>query len=198
MRFQPFAKRLFISFALLAFLFSSNFSLAQRTSYELGLNPSSLKWKQIKTDKVQVIFPHGLELSAQRVANLVHFLSDSTNISIGKTSGRVSIILQTQTTIPNGFVSLTPFRSEFFMTPPQFNFSGSTNWADLLTIHEYRHVKQALGSKKGVTKAVSCTVWTKWLGIYEIHGFASLVFRRRCGGGGNGFNCHGKRQNARI
>ncbi|MFT5913868.1 MAG: hypothetical protein ACJAWV_001615 [Flammeovirgaceae bacterium] len=155
MQLQAPAKKAFLLFLLLTLFIFSNQLLAQRTSYELGLNPSKLKWKQIKTDKVQVIFPSGLEFSAQRVANLVHFLSDSTNISIGKTSGRVSIILQTQTTIPNGFVSLTPFRSEFFMTPPQFNFSGSTNWADLLTIHEYRHVKQALASKVGVTKAVS-------------------------------------------
>jgi hypothetical protein len=155
MQLQAPAKKAFLLFLLLTLFIFSNQLLAQRTSYELGLNPSKLKWKQIKTDKVQVIFPSGLEFSAQRVANLVHFLSDSTNISIGKTSGRVSIILQTQTTIPNGFVSLTPFRSEFFMTPPQFNFSGSTNWADLLTIHEYRHVKQALASKVGVTKVAS-------------------------------------------
>ena len=139
----------------LSVLLISTLQAQSLESYELGLNPSKMRWQQIKTDKVQVIFPKGLEASAQRVANLVTFLSDSTNISLGKTSGRVSIILQNQTTIPNGFVSLVPFRSEFFMTAPQFNFLGSANWADLLTIHEYRHIKQFRNSQVGLTKLAS-------------------------------------------
>lgn len=135
---------LFLNF----FLVSSSFS----QFYELGLNPSKLKWYQIKTDKAQVIFPMGLESQAQRVARLVNFMADSTKSTVGSIDKRVSIILQNQTTIPNGFVAVSPFRSEFFTTPPQFNFAGSSNWLDLLTIHEYRHVLQNQNARVGITK----------------------------------------------
>ena len=134
-------------------LFCIHFIYAQ--SYELGLNPSRLKWYQIKTDQVQVIFPQGLDQQAQRVANLIQYLADSTKLAVGQKSNRVSILLQNQTTIPNGFVSVSPFRSEFFMTPPQFNFAGSANWMDLLTIHEYRHVLQNQNARVGITKLAS-------------------------------------------
>jgi len=123
--------------------------------FDLGLNPPSMSWNQINTDKVQVIFPTPLEVQAQRVANLIHYLYDNSIASIGDQSDKVTIILQNQTTTSNGFVSTFPFRSEFFTTPPQFAFSGTANWMDLLTIHEYRHVQQFQNSKRGITKLVA-------------------------------------------
>jgi hypothetical protein len=124
-------------------------------SYPLGLNPPSLRWKQIETDKVEVVFPENVEGQAQRVANLIHFLYDSSYFSLGPKADKVSVILQNQTTVSNGFVTVGPFRSEFYLNPPQFNFAGSANWLDLLAIHEYRHVEQFVNSKKGVTKLSS-------------------------------------------
>ncbi|MGB0524716.1 MAG: TolB family protein [Flammeovirgaceae bacterium] len=143
-------------FALLVLICCVSSPLLLAQTYELGLTPSKLKWYQLKTDKVQVVFPKGLDAQAQRIANLVHFLADTSNTqSIGNISEPVSIFLQNQTTIPNGFVAISPFRSEFFTTPPQFNFAGSSNWMDLLTIHEYRHVQQNQNAKIGITKFMS-------------------------------------------
>jgi hypothetical protein len=137
-----------------SFLFSLLFLLirlqAQVPANPIGLNPSKLKWDQINTDKVQVIFPRGTDLQAQRVANVVHYLWDRHNESIGDNMHKVSIILHNQTNIPNGFVTVGPFRSEFYLTSPQFNHS--TDWLDVLAIHEYRHVKQFGNSRKGITK----------------------------------------------
>lgn len=120
--------------------------------FTLGLNPSSMKWEQIDTDKVQVIYPEGMDDHAQRAANIIHMLYDSSYYSLGDKKGKVSIILQNQTTVSNGFVTVGPFRSEFYTTPPQFNFLGAASWWDFLTIHEYRHVQQFLNAKRGITK----------------------------------------------
>ena len=122
---------------------------AQVPANQIGLNPTSLKWNQINTDKVQVIFPKGLESQGQRVANLAHYLWDEHDASVGDLDGKVSILLQNQTAISNGFVTVGPFRSEFYMTPPQFDVT--TDWLDILTIHEYRHVKQFMNTRKGIT-----------------------------------------------
>ena len=140
-------KRVLIS--LLLFLFSLT---AFPQFHPLGLNPPSLDWKQIDTEKVQVIFPETSTRQAQRVANIIHHLYDSSYYSLGDRKKKVSIILQNQTTISNGFVTVGPFRSEFYVNAPQVNFSGTTDWIDLLTIHEYRHVEQFTNAKKGLTK----------------------------------------------
>lgn len=144
-----------------AFLGNISSSFAQIPANSLGLNPLSLKWSQIKTDKVRVVFPRNLEAQGQRVANIVHYLWDHSNESIGDKMMPITILLQNQTTNPNGFVAPGPLRSEFYMTPPQFLFNGVSNWLDVLAIHEYRHVKQFSNSRRGVSGVVK-TLLGSW------------------------------------
>src|SRR5215510_8392420 len=82
-----------------------------------GGNPPSIHWKQINTDTARIIFPTGLDSTAQRVSNIVHWLAKNNPAPLGDRVRKVNIVLQTQTTIANGYVSLAPFRSEFFLTP---------------------------------------------------------------------------------
>ena len=141
--------------SILYIIFFNFFFQSFSQQFFLGLNSPSLKWKEIHTEKVHIIFPHTLSSKAQRIACLTHYLSEKRNQSIGSEIGKVTIILHNQTVIPNGFVSLLPFRSEFYTTPPQFFFGGPVNWLDLLSIHEYRHVQQFLNARKGITKLAS-------------------------------------------
>ncbi len=144
---------------------------AQIPANPIGLNPHGIKWSQIKTDKVQVIYPQGLDAQGQRVANIVHYLWDKNNESIGDIKQPVTILLQNQPSISNGFVTPGPFRSEFFLMSPQFNCSS--DWLDLLAIHEYRHVKQFGNAKKGITKLV------RWFsGSWGWGGMAALAWPR--------------------
>ena len=148
------------TFALSCFLLGTASQLtAQIPANPIGANPFSLQWNQIETNRVQVIFPQGLEAAGQRVANVVHYLWDNNTESIGNGRQKVTILLQNQTIIPNGFVTVGPFRSEFNMTPPQFN--NTTDWLDVLAIHEYRHVQQFGNLKKGLTKLVK-TISGSW------------------------------------
>ncbi|NJO02275.1 MAG: hypothetical protein HC880_11820 [Bacteroidia bacterium] len=139
-------------FTLLLWLTPFIGATAQVPSNRLGLNPLRLRWNQIHTDKVRVIFPEGLESQGQRVANVVHYLQENHRESIGDRFQEVNILLQNQTTIPNGFVTVGPFRSEFLVTPPQFLTSGPGDWIDMLAIHEYRHVQQFANTRRGITE----------------------------------------------
>lgn len=122
-------------------------------SQQFGGNPPSLKWKQINTDTVRVIFPAGLDSQAQRVAAVVHYLAATKPFSLGDQLKKVDIVLQNQTIIANGYVQLGPFRSEFFLTPEPVNFSqGSVSWTDQLALHEYRHVQQFNNFNNGLSK----------------------------------------------
>jgi hypothetical protein len=120
---------------------------------QFGGNPVSLRWKQINTDSVKVVFPYGLDSQAQRVASVVHYLAAEKPFSLGDRLKKVSIVLQNQTTIANGYVQMGPFRSEFFLTPDPMNFSqGSISWTDQLALHEYRHVQQFNNFHNGLSK----------------------------------------------
>jgi hypothetical protein len=124
------------------------------SAQQFGGNPPSLKWKQINTDTVRIIFPAGLDAQAQQVAAIVRQLSGATLSTIGSRQRKIDIVLQNQTIIPNGYVGLAPFRSEFEVTPEQNSFDlGSLPWNKLLAIHEYRHVMQYNNFRVGVSKA---------------------------------------------
>ena len=132
--------------ALTFFLISCCFVSA---TAQLGLNPPSTKWKEIKTKDIQVIFPIDREAEAQRVANMLTEIKATENSTLGNETKRIPIILHQNTVVPNGFVSILPWRSEFYLTPPQQQFAGTIDWLDLLTIHEYRHAQQMATARKG-------------------------------------------------
>jgi hypothetical protein len=118
---------------------------------QFGGNPPSIKWKQINTDTVRIIFPAGLEEQAKRIAGISHSLSSKTPQSIGDRIRKIDIVLQNQTTISNAYVGLGPYRSEFQLTPDPNNFVlGSLPWLESLSIHEYRHVQQYNNFRKGI------------------------------------------------
>ncbi|MDX2190031.1 MAG: hypothetical protein SFY32_09220 [Bacteroidota bacterium] len=136
---------------------------------EFGGNPWNINWQEINSDTARIIFPKGLENQAQRVANIVHYLAANEKETIGKKHLKINIVLQNQYIIPNGYVGLAPWRSEFFMTPLfQSQELGSLPWHELLSLHEYRHVLQYSNSRRGVSKALYF--------LFGQQGWASSVF----------------------
>lgn len=124
-----------------------------------GGNPPSLKRWQIKTDTARIILPVGLDREAQRIVSVVHYLaanhSANSDLSLGNQLHCINIVFQNQTTIANGFVALSPYRSEFLMTPDMNNFDeGSLPWDDQLPVHEYRHAMQFNNFRNGLSKAM--------------------------------------------
>lgn len=149
--------RLVFRFWLIGVLWAGlcGFSELRAQGYGLGLNPSSMRWFQLVNEHGQVIYPAGQEAQARRTLDLISALADSSQASIGYRKRPIPIILHGKTTVPNGFVAIGPFRSEFYLSPPQFSFLGSGDWLDILAIHEYRHVQQNTNARVGVTKLAS-------------------------------------------
>ncbi len=128
-----------LSILLLLFITTANKIYAQ----EFGGNPPSIKWQQINMPAAKIIFPVGLDSAGLRVANIIRQMNNAIKPTIGFKQKQISILLQNQTTIANGYVGLAPFRSEFYLTPEQNSFDiGSLWWPEQLAIHEFRHVQQ--------------------------------------------------------
>jgi hypothetical protein len=141
---------LLIIFCLLIFFPGS----AQEISFQ-QTNPTSLKWFQVNTPNFNVLFPKGFDQQALRVANTLELIHDPEASSMGVRPKPISIILQSQSSISNAFVTLAPRRSEFYIMPPQnYNFAGTNDWLSLLASHEYRHVVQYQRSIVGFNKFV--------------------------------------------
>lgn len=125
-------------------------------SQNFGGNPADIKWKQINTERVRIIFPSGLDSQANRIANVMRLLGDTTAKTIGGSQKKWNVILQNQTTLANAYVRMAPIMSEFYMIPPQNSFAnGSIRWDDNLAIHENRHIQQFSNFNKGFTKVFS-------------------------------------------
>jgi hypothetical protein len=121
--------------------------------FVLSNNPPAVQWQQINSPSIKVIYQPGAEVQAQRIANTLEHIRAVESRALTKAPRKLSIILQGQSAISNGFVSLTPRRSEFYVMPPQdYNFLGSNDWLTLLAVHEYRHVVQFQQAITGFNK----------------------------------------------
>lgn len=123
---------------------------------QFGGNPAGLKWKQVNTPSVKVIYPETLDDSiARRVASVTNYLQEHYSNTIGGRIRKVSLLLQNNTTISNAYVALAPYRSEFYLMPPVNALElGAQNWADNLSIHEFRHVQQYSNFNHGLSKVM--------------------------------------------
>ncbi len=108
------------------------------------------EWQKLKSKYAEIIFKKEQEKEANQIANTISYIQKNNTKSIGYHNESVSIILRSNTVESNGFVTYSPFRSEFFNTSPTtFNVLGTTDWLSTLAIHEYRHVQQFLNNRAG-------------------------------------------------
>jgi hypothetical protein len=148
--------------------FLSN-SAAAQVGVGLEQNPARLRWQQIRTSHFKIIFPRGLDPEAQRMANTMEAIYEPVSRSLDRRPRRLPLLLQNQTTVSNGFVTILPRRTEFFTQPPQDPALGGTNdWLDLLAVHEYRHVVQVEKSLAGLSR------WAYYLAGYNGLAFVNL------------------------
>jgi hypothetical protein len=104
--------------------------------------PSGLKWKRIRSEHFDIIFPEAIVNDAQRVANTLEHVYGPLSYSLQKPPKRYPLILSNQNVEANGYVAWAPRRAEFYSTPPQGSFLGTGDWYSMLAIHEGRHMVQ--------------------------------------------------------
>jgi hypothetical protein len=135
--------------ALALCLGMSTIAMAQ----DFGGFPPSTRWKQINTDTARVIYTKGAEAEAERIATLIHRQAADKTFSLGNQLRKINVVLQSRTTLANGYVALGPFRSEYYLIPSSNNLEfGNLPWHENLALHEYRHVQQYSNFNHGLSK----------------------------------------------
>lgn len=134
-------------FILLVLLFFTGFTAgAQFTDF--GQDPARLRWKQIKTDDFQIIYPDYFEAGAQKIANIYQALYNHSN-TLEHKPVKVSMIVHPNGGISNGSVAWAPKRTDLYTMPQQ---SPSDTWLEHLCVHEFRHVVQIDKVNQGLTR----------------------------------------------
>lgn len=126
-----------ICFSFLLF-FVSNYANAQ--FFQTGQDPSQIRWRQINTEKFQVIYPEEFDKEAQRLSFVLSEVYKYGAKSLNFNPRKISVVLHTRTVKSNGLVAWAPKRIELFTTPHQQIYSQ--DWLEQLAIHEFRHVVQ--------------------------------------------------------
>ncbi len=138
---------------LLLALFSLSVPAAFSQYYSTGQEAASLRWKQLKTEHVKLIFPDYYEEQARWLGAYMDSVIPYISSSMKHLPRRVPLIMHTRSSYSNGLVAWAPKRMEYYNVPPQDMYAQP--WLEQLGLHEYRHVVQIDKLNQGVVKGIS-------------------------------------------
>ena len=134
----------------------------------LDQNPPCLRWHEVRTPHFRVLYPGGFEPTAQRTAQRLEQVHTPGAATLGVRPRPISVVLQTRTSVSNGFVTFLPRHAEFFATPEQGMGLGTIDWLDQLVVHEYRHVGQFEKGREGIGRLLGPLLGDGALGVAAV------------------------------
>lgn len=154
MRLSSFWRNQYIRPVLLICFLS--FLLSATYSQQFGGTPSYEKWEQLRLQNGRVLFPQNTGSTAKRIATIISRLQEDSMQPLATHPRNFNVVLRADQMQSNGYVQLGPFRSEFFLSPPQNVFQlGSQEWAATLSLHEFRHVEQYNAFNTGLSNLMA-------------------------------------------
>jgi len=145
------------------FLFYITMGSAFSQYYVTGQDPASLKWKQIKTEHFNIIFPESFSGEAVYYANLLEKSYINALSLYPETRVKIPVIIHNYSMQSNGYVSWAPKRIELYPLPGQKNDPGDPS--QLLIIHEVTHVAQMSSLNRGFTRVMSYLLGEQAIGL---------------------------------
>ena len=114
--------------------------------YTMGADPGGLRWNCVETPTYRVVYPRGLDSLARAYAVALEQAASPVGRSLGARpnaaySGKMPVVLHTETAHSNGQVTWTPRRLELLTVPDSFA-PEPTPWMLQLAVHESRHIAQ--------------------------------------------------------
>jgi len=141
------------SLSLLITMFLLLSRIASGQYYETGQDPSSLKWKQIKTGRFTVIYPEDYEAGGIAFAQSLENAYTKLGGIFPEKKFRIPVILHNYTARSNGYVAWAPRRMEIYPTPEQNTIPLDPNTQ--LAVHELTHVIQMESLNRGFSKVLT-------------------------------------------
>jgi hypothetical protein len=134
----------------------------------LDQNPPALRWQEVRAPHFRVLYPLGFEAAAQRTARQLEQVHGPGAATLGVSPRPIAVVMQTRTSVSNGFVTFLPRHAEFFSTPQQGMGLGTVDWLDGLVVHEYRHVAQFEKGRQGIGRLLGPLLGDGALGVAAV------------------------------
>jgi len=147
---MPFIRFLRFSYFL---VFSLSPILLFGQYYNLGQDPASLKWRQIRTPHFRIIYPENFEQKALKMLPTLDMITARGARTLDFKPDRLPLIVNNYNITSNAVTVWAPKRIELYSCPPQDSYAQ--DWMDQLMIHEYRHVVQFDRANQGFTRVLS-------------------------------------------
>ncbi len=145
-------------------MFLMSFTPLYAQYFSWGASPSSIKWNQLKSDSIKLIYPTYWQYGARQSMQLFDTLRPSISYGFSRGPARTPVIMHTQNMQSNGVVSYTPKRIELITFPGIDGFAEP--WLKQLIAHEYRHSVQFNNLHRSTVKALSILLGDQgfWIG----------------------------------
>ncbi len=121
--------------------------------FETGVEPFSVKWRQISTGKIRLIYPSESEIIAQNYLTLLTVTDTLLGKDYDLGATKLNVVLHPNTSLSNGFVAWAPRRMELITHPAYGGYAQL--WSQQLAVHEMRHVKQLYALNRNTVKFAS-------------------------------------------
>ncbi|WBO83687.1 TolB family protein [Hymenobacter yonginensis] len=157
----------FLSWLSFLLLLASAAATAQSLPI-LDQNPPALRWQEVRTPHFRVLYPLGFQEAAQRTARQLEQVHGPGAATLGVSPRPIAVVMQTRTSVSNGFVTFLPRHAEFFSTPQQGMGLGTVDWLDGLVVHEYRHVAQFEKGRQGIGRLLRPLLGDGALGVAAV------------------------------
>lgn len=132
----------------LLILYFTSIIIANSQYYSTGVEPYSVKWKQINTNKHLIIFPSDAESAAVKFANLINVIDSTSSNDYFLRNKRIKVVVHNHSILSNGYVAWAPKRMEIITHQPYA--TSPQPWLSLLATHETRHYAQVSNLYDGV------------------------------------------------
>ncbi|MFA7116224.1 MAG: hypothetical protein WC140_03170 [Bacteroidales bacterium] len=136
-------------FCFIGFIFISLSVYSQ--FYSLGNDPHRTKWRILKTENYDFIYPAETDSLSRIYATNMENWREKIMEPLKISPKKLPVIIHPYNSISNGLVSWAPKRILFFTTPPAYEGSAEV-WHKNLVIHESRHVGQCEHFTTGIYK----------------------------------------------
>ena len=121
--------------------------------YSTGQEPSSIRWKQIKTKNIRIVFPETNQSQALKYAALLNNNIEASSFGLNAPKSAITVWMHDHSVFANGMVAWAPARMEIYTVPPQDSYAQQ--WLPQLAAHEYRHVVQLHALDLGFTHSMN-------------------------------------------
>lgn len=139
-------------------------AVASAQYYTLGSDPSSIRWRTIKGENYNVIYPAGMDSLAREYLFNFELARVRTQVALGIEGAKVPLVLHPYNLNSNATAAWAPRRIDIYTTPP-FNSGYADDWIHQLALHEGRHVGQMTHFTTGTFKVFNILLGEQAVGI---------------------------------